>query len=155
MYSLYSSCVSKSQRPRGPFLLPCSERTTWSSCSADAGQGSSCSPAHPGKISVSRWPQFNGLVYPVWPWHRDSLPKKRQTGDPVEKEVGTEQHTSPAPPGQVPVTCLLPGMTYLARAQAHSNQQTPKHIQQPVQGIQSLCTSLPLSSGILSACTDL
>lgn len=39
MYSLYSSWVSKSQRPRGPFLLPCSKRMTQSSSLADTSQG--------------------------------------------------------------------------------------------------------------------
>lgn len=68
MYSLYSSWVSKSQRPRGPFLLPCNKRTTQSSSLVGAGQGFSRSPMRPGKISVSHQPQFNGLVHPVWPW---------------------------------------------------------------------------------------
>lgn len=48
MYSLYSSCVSKSQRPRGPFLLPCRERTTQScSCSCWGGLLTQpCTPSH-------------------------------------------------------------------------------------------------------------
>lgn len=87
MYSLYSSWVSKSQRPRGPFLLPCSEKTTQSSSSVDADQGFSCSPACPGKISISHRPQFNGLAHAVWPWLRDPLPEKPQTGDSVEEGV--------------------------------------------------------------------
>lgn len=89
MYSLYSSWVSKSQRPRGPFLLPCSETTTESSSLVNADQGFSCSPTCPGKISIAHWPQFNGLVHPVWPWLHNppGRPEKPHTGDSMEEGV--------------------------------------------------------------------
>lgn len=116
MYSLYSSCVSKSQRPRGPFLLPCRERTTQSSSSV-AGRASHTALHTQPRGSMSHQPQINGLGSRSPPQEVSD----RFCGRGSQNRVACLS----TPLGQVPATpvCSL--------TQQGADQQTPKLTQHP------------------------
>lgn len=114
MYSLYSSCVSKSQRPRGPFLLPCRERTAQSSSSV-AGRASHTALHTQLQGFISHQPQIKGLGSrsPSLRSYRQILWKRRseQSSMPVNTSGSSASDT-----------CLLPDTTgsRSAKPKAHS-----------------------------------